>query len=199
MDKQTPQPIHPNEWAPALSNVIKDMHGDPINVHRLMANNPALLEAWWPFRNHSVLGGSLGQRNAELLILRVSVHMKCWYEWGSHVDRATKIGIETNEIFGLLKPNLDQHWPDEDRALILSVDELMIRKYISTETLTLLGKHFDNSQVMDLIAIHGMYMILAAMLKTWDLSLDSKTLETISDVTSEVSFLKSAEHFNLQS
>jgi len=199
VDKQIPQPIHPNEWAPALSNIIKDMHGDPVNVHRLMANHPALLQAWWPFRNHSVLGGSLGHRKAELLILRVSVHMESWYEWGSHVDRATKIGIQTNQIFGLLKPVLGQHWSNEDRALILSVDELMTRKYLGTETLTLLEKHFNSNQVMDLIAIHGMYMILAAMLKTWNLPLDSKTLEKISDITSEASFLKSAELFNMQS
>lgn len=199
MDQQIPQPIHPSEWPPVLSNIIEDMHGDPINVHRLMANNPALLEAWWPFRNHSVLGGTLGQRNAELLILRLSVHMECWYEWGSHVDRATKIGIERNEILGLLKPDLDQQWPEGERVLILSVDELMTRKYLGTETRTLLEEHFDTNQIMDLIAIHGMYIILAAMLKTWDLSLDSKALESIFDITSEVDFLRSAELFNMQS
>lgn len=192
MDNQVPQPIPPNSWPEELSGVLQDMRGKPINVHKLMAHNPVLLNAWWAFRNHSVTGGTLGQHKAELLILRVAVNMRSWYEWASHVDRALKIGIEIEQIFSILEPTSKVSWADEDRALILAVDELTTNHQISPVTLTLLDKHYSNEQIMDLMAIHGMYLILAAMIKTWGLALDTETAERVSDVTDEASFLKAA-------
>ena len=81
------QPLPSEHWDKTLEPIIAGTNGGPINVHKLMANNPALLKAWWDFRNHSVEGGTLGKRSGELVILRVAVHMQAWYEWGSHVDR----------------------------------------------------------------------------------------------------------------
>lgn len=193
MDKQIPQPMPPSSWPEELSGVLADMQGNPINIQRLMANNPLLLNAWWPFRNHTVRGGTLGQRKAELLILRVSVHMHSWYEWACHVDRALKVGIEIEQIFELLKPATKISWAEEDRALILAVDELTANHQISSETLALLTKHYSNEQIMDLMAIQGMYQILAAMIKTWGLALDSDTAERLSNITDETSFLKAAQ------
>ena len=131
MDNKIPEPIPPNSWPEELSGVLEDMQGNPINVHRLMANNPVLLNAWWPFRNHSVNGGTLGRRKAELLILRVAVQTQSWYEWACHVDRALKIGIEIEHIFALLKPVSEASWAEEDRALILAVDELTANHQIN--------------------------------------------------------------------
>ena len=192
MDNKIPEPIPPNSWPEELSGVLEDMQGNPINVHRLMANNPVLLNAWWPFRNHSVNGGTLGRRKAELLILRVAVQTQSWYEWACHVDRALKIGIEIEHIFALLKPVSEASWAEEDRALILAVDELTANHQINLETLALLNKHYSNEQIMDLMAIQGMYLILAAMIKTWGLALDSDTAERVSDITDETSFLRSS-------
>ena len=62
-----PRPVNVEQWPPELSAIAADMNGKPINVHRLMANNPALLNAWWTFRNHAVSGGALGTRKAELV------------------------------------------------------------------------------------------------------------------------------------
>ena len=86
-------PLPADQWNESLSNVLSDMNDAPLNVHKLMAHNPGLLQAWWNFRNYSVRGGTLGSRLAELLILRVSVHISAWYEWASHVDRALQCGL----------------------------------------------------------------------------------------------------------
>ncbi len=171
------------------------MNGKPINVHKLMANNPALLHAWWTFRNHSVTGGTLGKRKAELLILRVGVQMRCWYEWGSHVDRALKVGIEIDEIRRVLEPNTDEYWSIEEASLLRAADELTVGHTIEAETLAALEQHHSNAQIMDLIAIHGMYLILAGMIKTWGLELDAKVLERIRKYTDRTSFLAAAESF----
>ncbi|EET47419.1 carboxymuconolactone decarboxylase family protein [Thalassobium sp. R2A62] len=93
-DTQAPiKPLEPDQWAQDLRNVYADMNGAPINVHKLMAHSPDLLGAWWGFRNYAVDGGALGQPLGELVILRVGAHSASWYEWGSHVDRATRNGM----------------------------------------------------------------------------------------------------------
>lgn len=190
-----PSPVAVEQWPAELSAIAADMNGVPINVHKLMANNPALLNAWWTFRNHSVTGGTLGKRKAELLILRVGVKMKCWYEWGSHVDRALKVGIEIDEIRRVLAPNTDEYWSVEEAALLRAADELTVGHTIEAATLAALEQHHSNAQIMDLIAIHGMYLILAGMIKTWGLELDAQVLERISEYTDKASFLAAAESF----
>jgi alkylhydroperoxidase family enzyme len=193
--KQRPTPLEVEEWPPQLSAIAADMNGKPINVHKLMANNPVLLNAWWTFRNHSVTGGTLGLRKAELLILRVSVHMNSWYEWGSHVDRALKLGTNIDEIRRVLIPDTCEHWPVEDAALMRAVDELTRDHCIQSATLATLEQHHSNAQIMDLIAIHGMYIILAGMIKTWGLTLDPEVSERIAEYTDETSFGDAAHRF----
>ncbi|MEH6581590.1 MAG: carboxymuconolactone decarboxylase family protein [Halioglobus sp.] len=191
-----PTPVDVAQWPQELSAIANDMNGKPINVHKLMANNPALLNAWWTFRNHSVSGGTLGPRKAELLILRVGVHMKSWYEWGSHVDRALTVGINIDEIQRVLVPDTHEHWSVEDAALLRAVDELTRGHVIQADTLAILEQHCSNAQIMDLIAIHGMYLILAGMIKTWGLALDAHVLERITAHTDQASFLAASERFS---
>ena len=190
-----PTPVDVERWPPELSAIAADMNGKPINVHKLMANNPALLNAWWTFRNHSVNGGTLGPRKAELLILRVGVHMNSWYEWGSHVDRALKLGIDIDEIQRVLQPDTREDWSTEDAALLRAVDELTGDHAIQAQTLATLEQHHSNAQIMDLIAIHGMYLILAGMIKTWGLALDAEVSQRIAEHTDEASFLAAARRF----
>jgi len=171
------------------------MKGAPINVHQLMANNPNLLKAWWDFRNYSVEGGTLGKRGGELVILRVAVHMQAWYEWGSHVDRALACGLTIEEINRVLLHSTNEHWHDTDACILRSVDELIKNHCLSAQTQVELSKYFSSAQVMDIIAIHGMYVILACMIKSWGLTLDDAVQARIKEQTSEHSFLLLADQF----
>ena len=66
-------PLAIDQWDNSLQHVVDDMQGDPLNIHRLMANHPQLLKAWWPLRMYTVKGGDLDRRDCELVILRVAV------------------------------------------------------------------------------------------------------------------------------
>lgn len=191
--KNTPlKPLPPTLWADRLADILKDMEGNPLNVHRLMAHNPDLLQAWWAFRNHSVTGGTLGKRKVELLILRVAVHMKSWYEWAAHVDRALQTGIEMDTIDALLQPLRDGNWPEEEAALLRAVDELTYDHAICESTLAALQNLYSTEQIMDMVAIHGMYLILAAMIRTWNLPLDDEIAQRIAPCTNEEKFGEAA-------
>ena len=182
--KVTPLPL--DQWDDSLSLIKEDMNGRPINVHRLMAHHPELLKAWWNFRNYSVQGGELGKRNGELVILRVATHMKAWYEWGSHVERGLACGLTREEIERVKLGGEAAGWSDAELLLLNAIDELIAEHGLPPESHAQLRVHFSVPQIMDIIAIHGMYVILGCMINTWGLELDQHVKDKLpEDVTQQ--------------
>lgn len=166
------KPLPLNQWDESLKHVIDDMNGHPLNVHSLMANHPDLLNAWWDYRNHSVRGGALGQRDCELVILRVAVQMRSWYEWACHADRGLAAGLSIEDIERVRAGPDASGWSGHDAILLRCVDELLEERVISSATQDTLAEHFSEKQILDIIAIHGMYITLGCMINTWGLALD---------------------------
>jgi alkylhydroperoxidase family enzyme len=189
-------PLPTDKWAPELAPVASDMKNAPLNVHKLMAHNQTLLSAWWDFRNHSVNGGTLGPRLAELVILRVSVHLGAWYEWGSHVDRAVRIGMDMTDVNAVLERDIADTFPAHEGLILRAVDDLMTLREIRDDTRRALENHLSTEQIMDVIAIHGMYVTLGCMIGTWGLELDHDVAERIRTHTSIAAFNAASERFN---
>jgi 4-carboxymuconolactone decarboxylase len=174
-DSLNVQPLAVGDWDIRLAPIISDMRGRPLNVHKLMANNPELLLAWWNFRKHVVSGGKLQQRHRELIILRVAVHMKCWYEWASHVDRGLNVGLSPDEIECVRLGRIAAGWAPSDALVLRAADECFDKRKITLETRIELHSHFTPAELMDLIAICGAYVTLGTMINTWGLELDEFT------------------------
>lgn len=184
--KLTPLPVA--DWDPALGNIVEDMKGAPINVHKLMAHHPQLIAAFWNFRNYSVNGGDLGKRKGELVILRVGVILRAWYEWGSHVVRGLASGLTLEEIERVKQGPEAPGWAPEEALLLKAVDELMATRRLAPETHRALRAHYSVRQVMDIMAIQGMYIILGCMIKTWGLELDETVAAALPEGVSREAF-----------
>jgi alkylhydroperoxidase family enzyme len=166
------RPLPPAAWDESLATIVNEMNGRPLAVHGLLANHPALLKAWWDIRNYTVTGGDLGNRNTELVILRIALHMRNWYEWGSHVQRAMAAGLSRADIEAIKTGPTDPGWSDSEGLLLQAVDDLVVKRAISGQTLVALKKHFSEQQILDIIVVHGAYVILGCVLNTWDVELD---------------------------
>ena len=86
-------------------------------------------------------------------------------------------------------------WQPADSALLEAVDELVSHHCISGKLQLQLAKHFNTAQLMDLIAIQGMYVILACMIKSWGLALNPQVHDRIAEHTSERDFVVAAARF----
>lgn len=181
-------PLPPSQWDPSLKHVIDDMHGSPINVHALMANHPGLLDAWWNFRNYSVQGGDLGRRKGELVILRTAINLKAWYEWGAHVERGMACGITIEEIERVKQGPGAPGWEESEALLLAGVDALVADHALSPDLHARLRDHYTVQQIMDLMAITGMYLILGFMINTWDLELDAGTQAKLPEGVTKANF-----------
>jgi len=172
-------PLPVADWQASLGHVVEDMKGNPLNVHRLMAHNPSLLGAFWNFRNYSVNGGSLGRRKGELVILRVGITLRAWYEWSSHVVRGQAVGLSLEEIERVKEGPDAAGWDADDALLLKAVDELMAKRRLEDETHRRLRQHYSVEQIIDIMAIQGMYIILGCMINTWGLDLDEHVAEAL--------------------
>ena len=170
-DSAVPKPLPAAEWPASLDEVLADMKGKPINVHGLMAHHPELLRAWWRFRNHTVKGGTLPERERELVILTVARHMRNDYEWQSHVDRGLAAGLTEEEIERVRTGT--GGWTAKDAVLLEGVHGLLTDHAVSGECLARMRQLFTLDQVMDVIFIHGAYVILGCLLNTFDVPIDT--------------------------
>ncbi len=180
------RPVPLNDWDESLRHVIDDMNGRPVNIHSLMASHPRLLNAWWDLRQYLVNGGDLEQRHCELVILRVAVHMDSWYEWASHVVRGLDSGLTIDEIERVRADSRD--WGDADAVLLEAVDELAQDNMIGTGMRERLGVYFTEQQMMDIILLHGMYLTIGCMIRTWGLELDPHVAERLPETVTEDKF-----------
>ena len=162
------------DWDIELQQVIDDMGGRPLNVHALLANHPPLLKAWWEFRNYVVGGGALGQRHAELVILRTAWHARSWYEWASHVVRGMAAGLSADEIDRVSEGPAHRDWSDTDALVLRATDNLHDLGAIQPRTLEPLENAVGSNAVLDLVAIRGTYVMLGNFLATWNVQLDEQ-------------------------
>ena len=182
------KPLAIDEWDSSLNHVIDDMEGRPIQVHCLLANHPDLLSAWWNYRMHSVHGGDLEQRDCELVILRVAVHMEAWYEWAAHVVRGIAAGLALDEIDRVAKGPSAAGWNKQDATLLESVDQLIENHRIDSETLNNLGEFFSDKQMMDIVSLQGLYVSIACLIGTWEVEIEEHIAQKLPDSVNEQSF-----------
>ena len=178
-DNHTLAVVPLTDWDESLQPIVDDMNGRPLNVHGLIANNPALLRSWWPFRQHVVSAHALEARYAELVILRTAVHSGAEYEWLSHVERGHAAGLDLQEIERVLAGPDADGWSDADTLILDAVDELAANKGLQPDTRDALAELIGDAGVLDLIAIHGTYVMLACMLNTWTIELDPHVAERL--------------------
>lgn len=177
--------IATTDWDESLQHVVDDMHGEPLNVHKLLANNPALLDAWWTYRKYSVNGGSLGKRNAEVIILRTAVILDSWYEWASHVVRGLESELSLDDIEAI---RAGEGLGDVDTLLVAAVDELDQHRALHADTLLALSRHFSGAQVLDLISLVSTYTMLGCVLNTWTVELDGHVESRLPDGVDQSKF-----------
>ncbi len=173
------QTVPAEAWDSSLAHIIEDMDGKPLNIHRLLANHPDLLNAWWSLRKFLVAGGSLGRRNAELVILRTAVCARNWYEWASHVVRGLDSELSLTEIERVVDGPAHPDWDEPDTLLLLAVDALETRAALDSEIVAGLETHFGRTAVLDLIALRSMYAMLGGMLNAWEVALDEDVADAL--------------------
>ena len=133
----------------------------PLALFTTMARSPRVFER---FMAAGLLDrGPLGLRHRELMIDRTCARLGNEYEWGVHVAFfGPRVGLDEHQLRALAVGGWDDPiFAPADQAVLRLADELHATARISDETWRLLRDHFDEPQILELIALAGFYRTVA--------------------------------------
>jgi alkylhydroperoxidase family enzyme len=146
---------------------------EPLVLFRTMAKSPRVFGKM--FAGGLLDKGPLNLRQREIVIDRTTARLGCEYEWGVHVALfAGKVGFGDSEIAAIVHgvPD-DDRWTAEEQALLALVDDLIDLHTLSDTTWDALTKHFDETQILEAIALTGYYHTISFLCRGLSLPLEA--------------------------
>ncbi|MEM9773690.1 MAG: carboxymuconolactone decarboxylase family protein [Chloroflexota bacterium] len=165
------QPLPPDQWDESIQHIAERL-GNPLNIHKMIAHHPALMEAYTPLRYHVVGNSVLGGRLRELLILRVAHLIGSEYEWVHHVARGQTAGLTMDEIEQAKLGGHVEGWSAAEQHVLNSADEMIVNHQLSEGSVAGLRNAIGKEGVLDVVFTIGVYLSLGVLLKTFDVPVD---------------------------
>jgi alkylhydroperoxidase family enzyme len=157
----------------------KSLEGRPANVSRMLsAASEAVFLGFSALGQGFMRGSPLPATLREIAILRVGYLSNAKYEVFQHEALARYVGLTDAQITAIKAGGAAAAALGEAGAAVLAfTDDLVHNVRASDETLAGVRKHLDDTQVVDLILVTGMYMMVSRFLETTGIELDSEPID----------------------
>jgi len=170
LEKPRLEPLAPERIDPEIRERLGD--GPLLNIFRTLAHHPKLMKRWLVFGSHVLGRSSLPARDRELAILRVGWLCRAEYEWSQHVEIARQSGVSDAEIRRVADGPDAEGWSEAERALLRATDELHADAFVSDAVWEELSRHYDTTQLLDLVFTVGQYHLVSMALNTLGVQLE---------------------------
>lgn len=171
------KPLNDSEWPAAAASLLDGFAGR-LNVYRVMAHHPDLLNAWAPLREHVVRKRAMSDQQSEVVILRTGHNLRAPYEWAHHVSRGRAVGMAESRIASLAGPL--EGISAEDRILAGAVDELIKDSRLQPVTRAAVIEEIGAEGMFDLMATVGFYSVLGFIVNSLDVPIDDDIIAELS-------------------
>lgn len=152
------------EQRQALASALRDDSGQVLNVFGVLAHHPKLLRRFNTLGGLFLARGVLPPRDRELVILRTAWQVGSRYEFAQHVLIGLRAGLAPDEI-AAAQDVATSALTEEDRTLVLAVDELIHDDDLAGITWRSITRRYDTRQVLELLMMIGYYRMLGAVLR----------------------------------
>ena len=145
---------------------------EPLILFRTLARNPRIFARM--FAGGLLDEGALSLRQREIVIDRTTARLGCEYEWGVHVAFfAQRAGLDAAQVAATVQGVAEAPcWTEEEQALIAAIDDLVDRHAIAPAVWTGLTTYFDETQILEVIALVGYYHTISFLCRALDLPLE---------------------------
>ena len=103
----------------------------------------------------------LPPRDRKLAILRTGWLCAAPYEFGEHVAQAKRMGFSEAEVDAVVTGSTDAFWTEDERAILIAVEELHANAMVSDATWEQLERRFDEAQLFELLVLVGQFTATA--------------------------------------
>lgn len=146
-----------------IAEHIQRLGGKPLNLYKVLANNPTLLKAWVDFA-YQLRNGETSRALREIMILRTAQLADCDYEKAQHLVMAQKAGVSSLQIDEL------SNWLHSDafstiEKAALSLTEAIFHNQMTDEIYHNLAIHFNEKQMIELLLTASFYCMVPRFLE----------------------------------
>ena len=127
----------------------------------IILRHPGLYAKFGDWGLELLAKGSLPARERELAILRTGWLRRAPFEFGEHAAFAKRLGMTADEIEQVKRGSAHPAWNEKDRAILRAAEELHADTMISDDTWSVLARHFDQKQLIELPFLIGHYTMVA--------------------------------------
>lgn len=165
------EPPYEPEIAAALDRIMP-AGMPPLVLFRTMARSPRVFAKL--FAGGLLDKGPLSLRQREIVIDRTTARLGCEYEWGVHIAFFAKRAGFTDEHVAatVTGPRDAACWTPDEQALVALVDNLIDQRAIADATWAALSAHFDEKQILEVIALVGYYHTISFLCRGLKLPLE---------------------------
>ena len=138
--------------------------GRPVlNLYKVLANQPAALEAFLGMSTYVRSGSTLDPRLRELIILATAQQLGQEYELLQHIDIAKKVGVPDEKIDAVMGGSVEALDAAEQCAVVFARQVARTRT-TDDATFDCLRSYFSNETIIDIVVTAAWYHLCAAIL-----------------------------------
>jgi alkylhydroperoxidase family enzyme len=145
--------------------------GRPGNLHRIMANQPEVLDAWVRFNSALKAGWHLSAALRELMILRIALALKSEFLWHHHEGAALRSGVRQDQLDQLRNWRQATAFSDVEMAALALVDD-MAAGHLGNTAVEKLAQHFNAGSVIEMVGTAAYWMMVPRVLDALRVPLD---------------------------
>ena len=151
------------ELDPAALQHIAERGGQPMNLYRVLGNQPALRDAWIDFASALRYQCDTPRALRELLILRIAQVCHSAYQWQQHVGPARSAGVTEDQLQELDAWATSTRFGPRERAA-LGLAQAVAACSVDARTHAAAAACFSPAELMELVLTASFYAMVARVL-----------------------------------
>ncbi|UCE31807.1 MAG: carboxymuconolactone decarboxylase family protein [Burkholderiales bacterium] len=144
---------------------------DPVNLYRVLGNQPALVAGWTEFAAVIRYGCELPRDFRELLILRNAVLQRSEYELAHHSGMARAAGVGEARIAAVADWRGSELFDAREQAALAVCDEVTEGR-LSEATFAAARELFSNAELLEIVVTVGFYCMVGRVLQAFQVELE---------------------------
>jgi AhpD family alkylhydroperoxidase len=168
-------PVPPNPTDPIVAPVfdaIRSRGGEPLNMHRTLANAPQIFKAYVDLAIALRAGAVVPRKYRELIVIRTAQKAGGDYEVAQHRPMALSCGLTRAQLDAIAAWQSSSEFDAPQRAVLAYAEEMAGDKGVSDATFKSLAQHFNPREIVELTITAGFYGAAARVTKALDVQLE---------------------------
>ena len=153
-----------------IENKIMAERGRISLLNQVLLNSEPIASGWEQMltavRSKTEIEPSL----REMMILRVAVLNSANFEFEAHIPHALKAGVSQEKIDRIKMPEIDHHFTEQERLLMLLTDHMTRDVKVPDHVITTLSAHYSPKELVEIVATIAAYNMVSRFLVALNIS-----------------------------